>query len=136
MNFIPKNPNDPKYQEFHDGEYEFWPMDDTIKTKSISIPAAVVSGLELLAAVAAAGLLTVALAVMYVTTSPLMIRHNSALINTNVYNNNENQRIIYTLSIPENPENILYEGTLEDNEENKNLAKIRYIFAESLITRK
>ena len=54
MNFIPKNPNDPKYQEFHDGEYEFWPMDDTIKTKSISIPAAVVSGLELLAAVAAA----------------------------------------------------------------------------------
>ena len=56
MNFIQRNPNDPKHQEFHDGEYEYWPMDDSIKTKS-SIPAALVSGLELLAAAAAAGLL-------------------------------------------------------------------------------
>ena len=60
MNFIQRNPNDPKHQEFHDGEYEFWPTDGSIKSKSISIPAALVSGLELLAATAAAGLLALA----------------------------------------------------------------------------
>jgi len=108
MNFIQRNPNDPKYQEFHDGEYEYWPMDDSIKTKSISIPAALVSGLELLAAAAAAGLLAVALAVMYVLSSPLAISENSAVINTNVYNNYENQAIVYTLSVLEAPEVLPY----------------------------
>ena len=125
MNFIPKNPNDPKYQEFHDGEYEFWPMDDTIKTKSISIPAAVVSGLELLAAAAAAGLLAVTLAVLYVTSSPLMIRETSALINTNVYNNSEDHRITYTLSSSENPDHVLQEETLRNDQQTLSLQNLK-----------
>ena len=121
MNFIQRNPNDPKHQEFHDGEYEFWPTDGSIKSKSISIPAAMVSGLELIAAVAAAGLLTIAMAVMYVTASPLLIGYDSATINTNVYNNSENQSIVYTLSTLANPDHVLQEGTLEDNEDTLDL---------------
>ena len=124
MNFIQKNPNDPKYQEFHDGEYEFWPTDSAIKTKSISIPAALVSGLELVAAAAAAGLLAVAMAVLYVTSSPLMIGQHNATINANVYNNSENQRIEYTLSTLANPERILLEGMLEDNEDTLDLKNL------------
>ena len=121
MNFIQRNPNDPKHQEFHDGEYEYWPMDDSIKTKSISIPAALVSGLELLAAAAAAGLLAVALAVMYVLSSPLAISENSAVINTNVYNNHENQAVGYTLSVLEAPEDVLQEGMLQHDEQTLSL---------------
>lgn len=121
MNFIQRNPNDPKHQEFHDGEYEYWPMDDSIKTKSISIPAALVSGLELLAAAAAAGLLAVALAVMYILSSPLAISENSAVINTNVYNNHENQVVGYTLSVLEAPEDVLQEGMLQHDEQTLSL---------------
>jgi len=117
MNFIQKNPNDPKYGEFHDGEYEYWPVDDFVKPKSISIPAALVSGLELLAAVAAAGLLAAALAVLYVISAPLAISENGATINTNVYNNRDNQPIVYTLSTEVHPDRILLDGKLEDNEE-------------------
>ena len=121
MNFIQRNPNDPKHQEFHDGEYEYCPMDDSIKTKSISIPAALVNGLELLAAAAAAGLLAVALAVMYVLSSPLAISENSAVINTNVYNNHENQVVGYTLSVLEAPEDVLQEGMLQHDEQTLSL---------------
>lgn len=121
MNFIQRNPNEPKHQEFHDGEYEYWPMDDSIKTKSISIPAALVSGLELLAAAAATGLLAVALAVMYVLSSPLAISENSAVINTNVYNNHENQAVGYTLSVLEAPEDVLQEGMLQHDEQTLSL---------------
>ena len=125
MNFTQKNPNDPKYQEFHDGEYEFWPVDGAIKTKSISIPAALVSGLELLAAAAAAGLLAVTLAVLYVTSSPVTIRETSALINTNVYNNGEDHRITYTLSASENPAHVLQEETLREDRQTLSLQNLR-----------
>ena len=117
MNFVQKNPNDPKYQEFHNGEYEYWPTDTAIKTKGISIPAAVVSGLELVAAAAAAGLLAVAVAVLYVTISPIVVQHNRVTINTNVYNNTDNQSIVYTLTTEAEPDHILQEGTLLDDEQ-------------------
>ena len=116
MNFIQKNPNDPKYQEFHDGEYEFWPADGTAKHKSISIPAAVASGLEMVAAAAAAGLAAIALTVLYVTASPLTISETAATINTNIYNNTDDQSIVYTLTPAEDPELILQEGTLQEDE--------------------
>ena len=116
MNFIQKNPTDSKHEEYHDGEYEYWPLDSALKSKSISIPAAVVSGLELLAAAAAAGLLAAALAVLYVISSPLALSENSAAINANVYNNSDNQSVVYTLSTADDPETILQDGTLEENE--------------------
>ena len=124
MNFIQRNPNDPKYQEFHDGEYEYWPLEDSRKTKSVSFPAALVSGLELLAAVAAAGLLAVALAVMYVSSSPLAINENSAVINANIYNNHKDQAVVYTLSVPAVPEDVLQEGMLQGGEQTLSLRNL------------
>lgn len=124
MNFIQRNPSDPKHQEFHDGEYEYWPMDDSIKTKSISIPAALVSGLELLAAAAAAGLLAVALMALYVLSSPLAISENSAVINTNIYNNQNDQDVVYTLSFLETPDNVLQDGILLHDEQTLSLQNL------------
>ncbi|MBP3683774.1 MAG: hypothetical protein J6J12_02265 [Oscillospiraceae bacterium] len=124
MNFIQRNPSDPKHQEFHDGEYEYWPAEDSIKTKSIGISAALVSGLELLAAAAAAGLLAVALSVLYVMSSPLAISENSAVINVNIYNDHDAQGVVYTLSTPEAPDTVLRDGTLENEEQTISLSDL------------
>lgn len=117
MNFIQKNPDDPRYAEFHDGEYEYWSTEGSVKSKSISIPAALASGLELLAAAAATGLLAVALATLYVVSAPRAIGQNSAMINTNVYNNMSNDPIAYSLHLAADPDIIWEEGMLEDNED-------------------
>lgn len=117
MNFIQRNPGDPKHEEFHDGEYEYWPMEASTGAKSISIPATVLSGLELIASVAAAGLLAAALMAMYVISAPRYIEKNTALINVNIYNNSDNQDIHYTLSRTADPDTILQEGTLEEDSE-------------------
>ena len=117
MNFIQKNPTDSRHEEYHDGEYEYWPQDGALKSKSIRIPAALVSGLELLAAAAATGLLVIVLAVLYVLSSPQVIRENSAVINANVFNNRDGQRIVYTLATASNPEIILQDGTLRKDED-------------------
>ena len=117
MNFIQRNPNDAKHFEYHDGEYEYWPLEDPIKTKSISIPAALVSGLELLAATAAAGLLALALSVLYITSTPRAITSDSATINANVYNNHSDHTIFYSLHPEANPDILCQEGTLEDDED-------------------
>ena len=81
MNFIQRNPGDPKHGEFHDGEYEYWPTEGSLNTKSISLPAAVVNGLELLAAAVATGLLALALSTLYIASSPRMIGEHYAVIN-------------------------------------------------------
>jgi hypothetical protein len=117
VNFIQKNPTDSRHEEYHDGEYEYWPQDGALKSKSISIPAALVSGLELLAAAAATGLLVIVLTVLYVLSSPQVIRENSAVINANVFNNRDGQRIVYTLATASNPEIILQDGTLRKDED-------------------
>ena len=121
MNFVQKNPNDPKHEEFHDGHYEYWPIEGGLKPKSGSFPAAVLTGLELVAAAAAAGLLAAVLAVLYVISAPLSITENTATINANVYNNGDNQLISYTLSTVAFPDIILQEGTLIDNEDTLHL---------------
>ena len=115
MNLIQKNPNDPKYSEFHDGEYEYWPVAGSTKGKSISIPAAVVSGLELIAAAAATGLLALAISAMYVTSAPRAIDADSAIINANVYNNSSDVSIGYSLVMEEYPDFVWQEGALEGN---------------------
>lgn len=115
MNFIQRNPNDSQYEEFHHGEYEFWPTSGSTKGKSISIPAAVVSGLELIAAAAAAGLLALAVSAMYVTSAPRTITTDSAVINAEVYNNSSDDEITYSLSLNADPRLIYQEGTLDDD---------------------
>jgi len=115
VKFILRNPNDPKYAEFHDGENEYWPIDGAAKSKSIKNPAAAVAnGLELLGALLAAGLLAVVVTVMYVLTTPVSITENSAVINTNVYNNSDNQAVYYTLSTDKKPDNVLREGSFTE----------------------
>ena len=116
MNFIQRNPNDSKHFEYHDGEYEYWPMDSSVKSQSSSIPAALVSGLELLAATAAAGLLALALSVLYITSAPLSITGSSATINTNVYNNYSDSIIRYSLYTEGDPDSVRQEGILADDE--------------------
>lgn len=118
MNFLQRNPNDPQYEEFHHGEYEYWPVDEGLKSKSISFPAALVSGLELLAAVAGAGLLAAALTVMYVLSAPLSIHEHTATINANVYNNLDDLSISYVLT---SGFSIVQEGTLDGDEDTLNL---------------
>ncbi len=115
MNFIQRNPDDPKHAEFHDGEYEFWPTSGSTKGKSISIPAAVVSGLELLAATAAAGLLALAVSAMYVSSAPRTITMDSAVINAEVYNNVSDDMVAYSLSLNADPRIIYQEGVLDDD---------------------
>ena len=121
MNFLQRNPNDPQYEEFHHGEYEYWPVDGGLKSKSISFPAALVSGLELLAAVAGAGLLAAALTVMYVLSAPLYIHENSAEINASVYNNMDDQRISYMLTTENRSDIVLQEGILDEDEDTLDL---------------
>jgi len=116
MNFIQRNPGDPKHGEFHDGEYEYWPIEGSLTTKSISIPAAVVSGLELLAAAVAAGLLALALSTLYITSSPRLISEHSAVINADVFNNSSDQAIQYFLTLEVDPDTVLQEGLLEYDE--------------------
>ena len=57
MNFIQRDPNDPRYGEFHNGENEIWAVVGGTKRKKIKIPSALASGLELIAAAVATGLL-------------------------------------------------------------------------------
>ena len=121
MNFIQKNPNDPRHGEFHDGEYEYWPADGGLNSRSISIPAALVSGLELLAAVAGAGLLAAALTVLYVLSAPLSISENAATINASVYNNRDAHTITYVLSPGASPDTVLQEGILDEDKDTLNL---------------
>lgn len=116
MNFIQKNPTDPKHEEFHDGEYEYWPLEGSLKAKSISIPAAVVNGLEMLAAAVAAGLLALALSTLYIASSPRAIHTDSAVINANVHNNPSDHIIHYFLSLYAYPDTVLQEGLLEEDE--------------------
>ena len=117
MNFIQKNPTDSRHEEYHDGEYEYWPLEGALKSKSVSIPAALVNGLELLAAVLATGVLIVVLAVLYVISSPLAIGETSAVINANVFNNTDGQRIVYTLSPAAEPDRILQDGALKGDKD-------------------
>lgn len=117
MNFIQKKPLDSKHEEFHDGEYEFWPTEHLTKKKRAGFSAAFGSGLELIAAVGASGLLSMALTILYVLSSALSIGEHSAVINANVYNNRENQHISYILTTEANQDVILKEGILEDDEE-------------------
>ena len=117
MNFIQKKPQDTKHEEFHDGEYEFWPTEHLTKKKRAGFSAAFGSGLELIAAVGASGLLSMALTILYVLSSALSIGEHSAVINANVYNNRENQHISYILTTEANQDVILKEGILEDDEE-------------------
>lgn len=121
MNFIQKNPNDPRHGEFHDGEYEYWPADGGLNSSSFSIPAALVSGLELLAAVACAGLLAAALTVLYVLSAPLSISENAATINASVYNNRDDHTITYVLSPGASPDTVLQEGILDEDKDTLNL---------------
>ena len=122
----PINPNDPKYNEFHEGQYEFWPIDDPLKSKSAGkFPAALVSGLELVAAAAAAGLLAVSLSGLYVSSSARLILENTAHIHTSVFNNHSDQDVRYNLVPEDTPEQVLQEGTLEDDRDLLKLENLR-----------
>ncbi len=116
MNFIQRNPGDPKHGEFHDGEYEYWPTEGSLNTKSISIPAAVVNGLELLAAAVATGLLALALSTLYIASSPRVISEHYAVINADVFNNSSDQAILYFLTLEVDPDTVLQKGRLEYDE--------------------
>lgn len=116
LNFIQRNPNDPKYEEFHNGEYEFWPIDNPHSSSgSGSFPAALVSGLELIAAAAAAGLLAVSLSTMYITSAPRAIHDDSAIINVSIYNNPSDADVSYVLSPADNPGSALQRGLLGED---------------------
>lgn len=117
MNFIQRNPNDPQYSEYHNGEYEYWPTDSAVKSNKIRIPAAVISGLELLAAAAAAVvLMAVSMSTLYATFAPRAIGEYSVVINTNIHNNFSDELIQYLLSPAADPEIICQEGTLPEDE--------------------
>lgn len=116
MNFIERNPGDPKHGEFHDGEYEYWPTEGSLNTKSISIPAALVNGLELLAAAVATGLLALALSTLYIASSPRVISEHYAVINADVFNNSSEQAIQYFLTLEADPDTVLQKGQLEYDE--------------------
>lgn len=116
MNFIQRNPGDPKHGEFHDGEYEYWPTEGSLNTKSISFPAAVVNGLELLAAAVATGLLALALSTLYIASSPRVISEHYAVINADVFNNSSEQAIQYVLTLEADPDTVLQKGRLEYDE--------------------
>lgn len=122
----PINPNDPQYMEFHHGQNEFWPIDDPLKSKSSGkFPAALVSGLELVAAAAAAGLLAVSLSGLYVSSSARLILENTAHIHTSVFNNHSDQDVRYNLVPEDTPEQVLQEGTLEDDRDLLKLENLR-----------
>ena len=116
MNFIQRNPGDPKHGEFHDGEHEYCPTEGSLNTKSISIPAAVVNGLELLAAAIATGLLALALSTLYIASSPRVISEHYAVINADVFNNSSGQAIQYFLTLEADPDTVLQKGRLEYDE--------------------
>lgn len=118
MDMIQRNPRDPKYREFHDGEYEYWPIaKSSHKSRKVSFPSALASGLELVAAALAAGLLALILSQLYVYCAPQTIYSHSAVINVKIFNNHDGTPVSYTLSREADPDRTLQEGQLTDHKE-------------------
>lgn len=115
MNMRPKKPQDEKHGEFHDGEYEYWPVEDMLrKRRKVSFPAAVANGLEVVAAAAAAVVLAVVMTVLYVQSAPQAIYPTQADISVSVFNNTDNLELQYRLSAASEPETVLESGPLPD----------------------
>ena len=90
MNLTHRNPNDPKHQEYHDGEHEHNPAHAKIKSGSTSFSAkgkAMVYGLELVTAVAAVVVVVAILASLHINTSPVSIGHDGTVLNVAVEDN-------------------------------------------------
>ena len=115
MNLIRKDPRHPKYNEFHDGEHEYNPL--AMKgggRKSIAFSGkALASGLELVVAAVAVVVVVAVLAGLSVSTSPVSITHDSAVINVSVHDNSDGLPVTYTLLPDDDSGNIVAQGLLE-----------------------
>lgn len=117
MNIKYKNPRDPKYQEFHNGEHEYNPKRNGRASTGVSAEsskkAAMASGMELFTAVASIVMVIVVLANLYVNTSPVSIGHDSTVLNVSVEDNPDGLVVSYTLTLEADNGNILALGNLE-----------------------
>lgn len=103
------------HEEFYDdgGQKEYCRNSGPLKTKTIDIPAAALSGLELVTAALAALGLAALIAALCVFTTPRNISPNSAAINISVQNRDENDRVHYVLVAASDPDTIIDSGELD-----------------------
>lgn len=109
--------NGPEY--FHRAE-EFCHKSGPLNRKSVKTPkAAVLNGLELVAAaLASLGVLAAAI-ILYITSSALWISTDSATINANVFNRADGQQVTYVLTLANDPENRMVAGGILDEDESR-----------------
>lgn len=117
VDILNRTPSDKKHQEFHDGEYEYWPISGGPGSKRLSFPAALISGLGLLAAVVSTALLAVALTVLYVGTAPVEIHSDRAILNVNIYNNYDGHPVSFIVSSTSHPDIAVFAGGLSSEKD-------------------
>ena len=106
------NSNQDTFQELHHGYQEYCRESGPLNSKKGSFPAALLNGLELVAAALAALALVHALLSFSIVASPLSILGDRAYLEVDIHNWPEDGQISYTLSSVHAPDEIIASGTL------------------------
>lgn len=121
---VTKRPKD--YVEFHDGEKEFCPESGPLVTKKIKAPSAVIKAL-VASLVTAATVYTVAsMPIFSFLPSLIDVVDNVAVIETQMENLPEEASIIYTVSLEDEPNEIVFSGEIHKNTEQLKFTNLKY----------
>ena len=101
------------FDEFHHGEKEYCRNSGPLNSRKTGFPShALLNGLALVTATAVSTVLVVALAALYLLSSPRAIGAHSATVNVNIYNRPSDTVISYVLTAEDDPNTVVAEGVL------------------------
>lgn len=109
------------WQELHHGEEEYCRRSGPLNSRKISAAkpknTILANGMGLVTSAAAAIGLAAVIAALYITSAPVMITGNSASVNVNVHNRQENQQVEYVLVKEEDPDIPIESGIIGPDED-------------------
>lgn len=109
-----KGTNQETFQELHNDAQEYCLSSGPLNSKARTFPAALLNGLELVAAALAAMALTSSMLRFFIVSSPLSVMGSSMEIRVNVHNMPEDEQLRYVLSPAHDPQEVLEEGVLRE----------------------
>ena len=105
------------WQELHHGEQEYCQASGPLNSRKINAAKAknvvASSGLGLVASAAAAVGLAVAVAALYITSAPVTVGNDSAVVNVKILNREVDEQIEYVLTKEDEPDVPLDSGVVE-----------------------
>ncbi|MBR5795413.1 MAG: hypothetical protein IKY26_04665 [Erysipelotrichaceae bacterium] len=121
---VTQRPKD--YVEFHDGEKEFCPESGPLVTKKIKAPSAVIKALVASVLTAATVYTIASMPIFSFLPSLVDVVANVAVIETQMENLPEEASVVYTVSLEDEPNEIVFSGEIHKNTEQLKFTNLKY----------